>query len=86
MGAAAFNHRHRNTIKHNSAVELVNRSFSRGLVQKRAGQRDRREVLLAITARGRRLLERLAVRHRTELRSVAPTLMSAIAALGKDAS
>ena len=73
-------------IHHNSAVELVNRSSARGLLQKRPGQRDRREVLLTITARGRRLLEKLAVRHRAELRSVAPTLLGAIAALEKDAS
>jgi DNA-binding MarR family transcriptional regulator len=72
-------------IQHNSAVELVNRSSNRGLLQKRPGQRDRREVLLSITPRGRRLLEKLAVRHRAELQSVAPTLLSAIAALGKDA-
>lgn len=68
-------------IQHNSAVELVNRSAKRGLVRKRAGRRDRRQVLLEITSRGQRVLERLAVAHRTELRSVAPALVGALAAL-----
>src|SRR5690242_8297208 len=37
-------------IQHHSAVELVNRSVERGLVTKRPGLRDRREVLLGVTA------------------------------------
>jgi len=68
-------------IQHHSAVELVNRSVEKGLVRKKAGHRDRREVLLEVTARGRRLLEKLAVAHRTELRSVAPALSGALSAL-----
>ncbi|WP_394825442.1 MarR family winged helix-turn-helix transcriptional regulator [Pendulispora albinea] len=68
-------------IQHHSAVELVNRSAENGLVKKRPSERDRREVLLEVTPRGRRLLEKLAVAHRTELRSVAPTLLETLAAL-----
>ena len=68
-------------IQHHSAVELVNRSTEKGLVKKRASERDRREVLLDLTARGRRLLEKLAAAHRTELRSVAPALVGALSEL-----
>ena len=39
-------------IKHNSAVDLVTRSVARGLVTRRAGTEDRREVALAITPAG----------------------------------
>ncbi|HEY8073793.1 MAG TPA: MarR family transcriptional regulator [Labilithrix sp.] len=68
-------------IQHNSAVELVARSTEKGLVQKRPGSRDRREVRLAITTRGRRVLERLSVAHRAELRRAAPALADAFAVL-----
>lgn len=68
-------------IQHNSAVELVSRSVDRGLVVKRPSEDDRRAVHLAITQRGARLLERLSLAHRTELRSMAPALLRALSAL-----
>lgn len=68
-------------IQHHSAVELVRRSADNGLVLKRVSERDRREVLLEVSPKGLRLLERLAVAHRTELRSMAPALVGAIEAL-----
>ena len=71
-------------LQHNSTVELVNRSCEKGLVEKRAGAGDRRQVHLQITARGLRLLEKLAVAHRTELRKAAPALVEALMALVPD--
>jgi DNA-binding MarR family transcriptional regulator len=71
-------------IQHNSTVELVNRSCEKGLVEKHASEGDRREVRLQITARGMRLLERLAVAHRNELRDAAPALVDALMALVAD--
>lgn len=71
-------------IQHNSAVELVRRSVDNGLVSKRVSERDRREVILEIAPKGRRVLEKLAVAHRTELRSMAPVLMGAIGVLVGD--
>jgi DNA-binding MarR family transcriptional regulator len=68
-------------IHHNSAVELVERTARRGLVVKRTGASDRRQVLLEVTARGRAVLEKLAVAHRTELASMAPDLLDALSAL-----
>jgi DNA-binding MarR family transcriptional regulator len=64
-------------IRHNSAVELVKRSLTRGLVRKREGV-DRREALLAITPRGTRVLEKLSRAHRAELRAIAPVLLQAL--------
>ncbi len=68
-------------IQHHSAVELVRRAVSNDLVVKRESERDAREVLLEIRPKGERLLEKLAVGHRTELRSMAPVLTGALEAL-----
>jgi DNA-binding MarR family transcriptional regulator len=68
-------------IQHNSAVELAARSVANGLVVKRVSERDRREVLLEIAPKGARLLEKLAVAHRKELRAMAPVLVEAVESL-----
>jgi DNA-binding MarR family transcriptional regulator len=68
-------------IQHNSAVELVQRSVERGLIERRTGQNDRREASLRVTLRGERVLQRLTVAHRAELRSAAPALVRALTAL-----
>jgi DNA-binding MarR family transcriptional regulator len=68
-------------IHHNSAVELVRRSAERGLVERLAGEHDRREVSLRITARGERVLRHLTLAHRREFESAAPKLLSALDAL-----
>jgi DNA-binding MarR family transcriptional regulator len=68
-------------IQHNSAVELAARSVANGLVAKRESERDRREVLLEIAPKGARLLEKLALAHRTELRSMARVLIEAVEVL-----
>jgi DNA-binding MarR family transcriptional regulator len=71
-------------IQHNSAVELVNRAVERGLVVKRPSERDRRQVLLELAPEGSQKLEQLAIAHRTELRSMAPSLLAAIGVLVDD--
>lgn len=68
-------------IQHHSAVELVKRCVDNGLVEKKPSERDKREVRIVVTARGKRLLEKLAVAHRTELRSTAPVLIEALQTL-----
>jgi len=68
-------------IKHNSAVELVKRSVEQGLVERRTAAEDRREASLRITPAGERLLRRLSLAHRRELRSAAPALLTALEAL-----
>ncbi len=58
-------------IKHNSAVGLVDRIEELGLVARRQLESDRRNVVVELTARGRRIVNRLATRHRQELRRIA---------------
>jgi DNA-binding MarR family transcriptional regulator len=68
-------------IRHNSAVELVKRSVERGLIERRTSRQDRREASLHLTRKGARVVRRLSVAHRSELRSAAPILLQALEAL-----
>ncbi len=68
-------------IQHHSAVELVKRSVQRGLVERRTSEEDRREASLRITPAGSRLLHKLSLSHRTELRSAGPALVRSLDAL-----
>jgi DNA-binding MarR family transcriptional regulator len=65
-------------IQHHSAVELVDRMEKKGLITRVRGESDRREVLVQLTAEGNRLLAELTQQMRVELRSAAPTLLSAL--------
>lgn len=65
-------------IQHHSAVELVNRLEAGGYVRRERSRDDRREVLLALTPKGERVLAELALHHREELRSAAPRLVAAL--------
>tara|TARA_R110002124_G_scaffold59234_2_gene163951 strand:- start:3442 stop:3888 length:447 start_codon:yes stop_codon:yes gene_type:complete len=67
-------------IRHNSAVELVNRLVSAGLVTKVEGRQDRRQVIVVLTGEAEAILDTLSASHLDELRrSGAP--MTEIAAL-----
>ena len=59
-------------IKHNSAVGLVDRLAHEGLVARRRAAADRRRVELRLTAKGQRVLAKLATVHRVELRRIGP--------------
>ncbi len=61
-------------IKHNSAVELVDRLVAEDLVVREASNADRRKVELRLTQRGREVLAKLAAVHRAELQRVGPIL------------
>jgi len=61
-------------IKHNSAVGLVDRLESEGLVRRSVAPEDRRKVNVRLTRKGVRVFERLAVAHRDELRRIGPRL------------
>ena len=65
-------------IQHNSAVELINRLEAGGYVRRERGQDDRREVLLALTPKGEKVLGELALHHHEELRGAAPDLVAAL--------
>jgi DNA-binding MarR family transcriptional regulator len=61
-------------LKHNSAVELVDRLVEEDLVVREASSSDRRKVELRLTVRGREVLAKLASVHRAELQRVGPLL------------
>jgi DNA-binding MarR family transcriptional regulator len=65
-------------IQHHSAVELVNRLSAAGYIRRARAGEDRREVLLSLTPKGEKVLRRLSLHHRTELRSAGPALVKAL--------
>ena len=73
-------------IQHHSAVDLVNRLEAGGFVHRMRAQDDRREVLLALTAKGEKVLGELAFHHHEELRSAGPELVAALRRIMREGS
>jgi DNA-binding MarR family transcriptional regulator len=71
-------------LQQHSVVELVDRMEDGRLVQRLPGAGDRRQVLIAVTARGDSLLSRLSSAHRAEMRSIGPKLRRALDVLVHD--
>ena len=65
-------------IQHHSAVELVNRLETGGYVRRERAVDDRREVMLALTPKGEKVLAELAWHHLEELQEAAPQLVAAL--------
>jgi DNA-binding MarR family transcriptional regulator len=61
-------------IRHNSAVGLVDRLEKQGLIARESSPLDKRKVHLRLTAKGDRVLERLAGVHQEELTRIGPQL------------
>jgi DNA-binding MarR family transcriptional regulator len=73
-------------IRHHSAVELSGRLEARGLIRRSRSGRDRRQVQLRLTPRAEKLLAKLSLGHRDELRAAKPRLMRALSrAVGRPA-
>lgn len=70
-------------IRHNSAVELVNRLVVAGWLRKATGEEDRRRVVLVLTGEAEAVLDALSANHLDELRRSGAS-MTAIAALWSD--
>ena len=70
-------------IRHNSAVELVDRLVEEDLLSREGSRSDRRKVELHLTVRGREVLARLAAMHRRELRRIGPILKKFFAELSR---
>ncbi|MEO7933777.1 MAG: MarR family winged helix-turn-helix transcriptional regulator [Chthoniobacterales bacterium] len=68
-------------IKHHSAVGLVERMRSAGLITKEPDASDRRKVSLRLTAEGQRMLENLSSAHKSELARLGPALRSMLQTL-----
>ena len=71
-------------IQHHSTVELVDRLSKRSLVRRRRSENDRREVLLELTPKGERLLQELAIHHRSEIREMGPELVASLKKVLRD--
>jgi DNA-binding MarR family transcriptional regulator len=79
LGIAGFTENGRATIsdlaeflqeRNNSVVGLVERAAESGLVRRRAGKTDRRQVIVTLTARGEEILSTLTQLHRDEVKRV----------------
>lgn len=66
------------TLKHHSAVELVDRLEANGYVRRTRGRDDRRNVIVSMLPRGERMLEDVARQRINELRSNGHELVRAI--------
>src|ERR1700744_1533757 len=53
-------------LKHNSAVELVDRTIKQGLLRRVADPKDHRRILLRVTPQGERMLASLSEFHTRE--------------------
>ena len=65
-------------LRHNSTVELVDRSAREGLLTRIADATDRRRAILHLTAEGKQVLSRLSDEHARELNELAPRLERAL--------
>jgi DNA-binding MarR family transcriptional regulator len=65
---------HRLGIRHNTAVELIDRLIANGLVERRQNSNDRRQVLVELTRRAERILAQMSLAHHDELSKLAPLL------------
>jgi DNA-binding MarR family transcriptional regulator len=68
-------------VRHHSAVELADRLEEHGLIRRQRSKSDRRHVLLSLTQRGGRVLDRLARLRIDDLRNTAPALVQALSAV-----
>jgi DNA-binding MarR family transcriptional regulator len=65
-------------LRHNSAVELVDRAQRSGLVQRVTDESDHRRSLLEITERGQQLLSVLVEEHLKEIDAKGPEMNRAL--------
>jgi DNA-binding MarR family transcriptional regulator len=65
-------------IQHHSTVELVDRLVNRGLVTRKRGAEDRRQVMVQLSAKGEKLLRDLSLHHREELKTAGADLVGAL--------
>ncbi len=70
-------------LRHNSVVELVDRSVEQALLERTTDPTDARRVLLRVTPKGERILSRLSTHHRDELNVMGPALIATLTGLRK---
>jgi DNA-binding MarR family transcriptional regulator len=65
-------------LRHNSTVELVNRTEQQGMLKREVDASDHRKVLLRLTPRGKELLTNLVERHYAQLKQWAPEMIAVL--------
>jgi DNA-binding MarR family transcriptional regulator len=70
-------------VKHHSAVNIVDRLVERKLLRRQAGEEDRRERYLVLTAKGEQLTTKLARAHYMELSKRSAEMIKALQRLRK---
>lgn len=66
------------SLKHNSTVELVDRSEREDLIERTSDKEDKRRAILRLTRKGRHVLQKLSGDHARELNEMAPRLVRAL--------
>jgi DNA-binding MarR family transcriptional regulator len=66
-------------LRHHSAVGLVDRLERCGMVRRAQSATDRRSAQVFLTPKGNRILHKLSLHHREELKSAAPALIENLA-------
>ena len=61
-------------LRHHSAVGLINRLVLEKLVARTPSNEDRRQVLIQLTSRGEKTLEKLSALHHEQLKRIGPEL------------
>ncbi len=61
-------------LRHHSVVGLVDRLMKEKLVSRSPSDADRRQVLIQLTARGEKTLEKLSTLHHEQLKRIGPEL------------
>ena len=72
-------------IKHNSAVELIDRVAQRGLVERQISEQDNRRAFVIVTPAGEQVLRSLTSAHRSEIRELEAVLLQLTASFEADA-
>ena len=70
-------------VKHHTAVSLVDKLEELQFVHREQGTADRRQVFVTLTAAGSRVLAKVAVLHRREMRIRSPEMIEALLRLRK---
>lgn len=78
MAPTIANVARRMLLKHNSTVELVDRTIAQGLLRRLSDESDHRRILLRLTPQGERILAELAELHTRELEQAGPELVRAL--------
>lgn len=68
-------------LRHHSVVGLLDRLAMEKLVSRAPSTADRRQVLIALTARGEKILEKLTAAHHEQLRRMGPEIRELLESL-----